>query len=151
MYIKHFCEADRLLFGSYQSRILLLQGHASDPPLEDDKETSKLAHTLYSLYLSYAADCGGLAGWHHRDPVAPCGNQRQPVMKDDGRLFPVIETLLMGGDGELGAGSNRKRKRERKKRKTVEGERYCGGVLWPTSDVMEHLKTSANCDICLRY
>lgn len=52
--------------------------------------------------------CGGTAGWHHRDPVAPCGNQRQPVMKDDGRLFPVIETLLMGGGAELGVGSNKK-------------------------------------------
>lgn len=62
----------------------------------------KLAHTLDFLSLSSAMYCGGLAGWHHRDPVAPCGNQRQPVMKDDGRLFPVIETLLMGGGGELG-------------------------------------------------
>ncbi|KAI3362274.1 hypothetical protein L3Q82_012588, partial [Scortum barcoo] len=50
----------------------------------------------FPLSLSSAMHCGGLAGWHHRDPVAPCGNQRQPVMKDGGRLFPVIETLLMG-------------------------------------------------------
>lgn len=40
--------------------------------------------------------------------MAPCGNQRQLVMKDDGRLFPVIEKGRMGGGGELGAGSNKK-------------------------------------------
>lgn len=69
----------------------------------------KLAHTpSLSFSLSSAMHCGGLAGWHHRDPVAPCGNQRQPMMKDDGRLFPVIETLLMGGGAGKVVASNKK-------------------------------------------
>lgn len=83
--------ADSLPFYRHQSGIRLLEGRASDPSSEDDKETRRLAYALHSQQRY----CGRLAGWHPRDPVAPCGNQRQTAMKDGGRLFPVIEALLM--------------------------------------------------------
>lgn len=72
------------------------------------KQASRPKLFILSLSLSHAMDCCTPPGWHHRDPVAPCGNQRQLAMKDDGRLFPVIETLLMGGSGEMGKSSNKK-------------------------------------------
>lgn len=77
-------------------------------PLEGDKEMRKLAHTLDFLSHLTAMYCGGLADWHHRDPLAPCGNQRQPMMKDGVRLFPVIETQLMGVCGGGGVGGRLK-------------------------------------------
>lgn len=60
--------------------------------------------------------------------MAPRGNQRQPVMKDGGRLFPVIETLGWrvrdggggGGRGEAPIRKEKKREAGEKERATVE-------------------------------
>lgn len=68
--------------------------------------------------------------------MAPCGNPRQPVMKDDGRLFPVIETLLLGGDSKFRGQALIKKKNGKPLKQSATGR----NVLWPTSDVMECFK-----------
>lgn len=94
------CRADRLYVVSYEGQIWPVQSHASDPPVEDDKETSKLVHRLCSL-LS-AVDCGGWAGttetqWHR------AGTNVNLWWKTMADCF-----LLLKHYSWLGVGSNKK-------------------------------------------
>lgn len=116
MYIQWLCEADRLLFIQYQSGIWLLQGHASDPSLEDDKEMRKLAHTLdfptpLSLSLSVSPlQCtvaDWLAGttetqWHR------AGTNVNLWWKTMADCFLLLKHYSVGGGAEKVVASNKK-------------------------------------------
>lgn len=73
------------------------------PSSEDDKEMRKLARTLVPPPPPPSLSSAALpaADWQAGTAETPwhrAGTDVKPAMKDDGgRLFPVIETLVMGG------------------------------------------------------